>query len=257
MLYLYGIIDRPKAQLALPRGLEGAAPDILPCTGLGAVAGSISDGAPEDGDDNLRRHLEVIKAVMAHHPIWPARFGSVFAEREELHDYISESREELLADIERVRGHSEICLRVADRQPLVLTQDFEEESDLSAAPEALSPGARLLAVRRAEAANRAVQKRAVDSLAASVMAPMALLATDSKWRQVPSCSGRPSIVTALLLRQELLFEFRLALAEFRRSHPWLEITCEGPLPPFSFVNGDRAVVTSRPVYVENEQRLAG
>jgi hypothetical protein len=257
MLYLYGIIDRPKVRLALPRGLEGAAPDILPFTGLGAVAGSISDGAPEDGDDNLRRHLEVIKAVMAHHPIWPARFGSVFAERDELHEYISESRESLLADIERVRGHSEICLRVADRQPLVLTQASEEESDLIPAPEALGPGARLLAARRAETASRVMQKRAVDSLAAAVMAPMAPLATDSKWRPASTCSGRPGVIAALLLRQELVLEFRLALAELRRSHPWLEITCEGPLPPFSFVNHAQVVAPSRPAFVENEQRLAG
>jgi hypothetical protein len=121
----------------------------------------------------------------------------------------------------------------------------------------LSPGARLLAARRAETANRAIQKRAVDALAAAVMAPMATLATDCKWRQLPSCSGRPSLVAALLLKQERLFEFRLALAEFRRSHPWLEVTCDGPLPPFSFVNHAQAVTSSRPAYVENEQRLAG
>lgn len=258
MLYLYGIIDRPKARLSLPRGLEGAAPDVLPFTGLGAVAGSISVARPENGGDNLRRHLEVIKAVMAHHPIWPARFGSVFTEREELNEYISESRESFLADIERVRGHAEICLHVADRQPVVLAQAAEDGVAVGDVSDAvLRPGARLLAVQRAEAANRTAQKRAMDALLAAVMAPMASLATDHNWRPVSNCSGRPGVVVALLLRQDRLFDFRLALAELRRAHPWLEIVSEGPLPPYSFVNGAQSLIARGSTYAGREQRLVG
>lgn len=242
MLYLYGIIDQPCSRLPLPSGLGEAAPDIFEYTGLGAVASPLNGGAPEGDGANVRRHMEVLDALMlTQRTVLPVRFGSVFSEREDLNAFISGSRETLLADLKRLRGHVEVGVRASDRRPQVLTQEPEAEEDFPSASEAAAlPGARYLAVKKAEADHRANRKRALDVLAAAVVEPFKPLAAASAWRALPASLGRPSVSLALLLLREQLDAFRLALAELRRSEPWLEILCAGPRPPYSFVSGVQA-----------------
>jgi hypothetical protein len=241
----------------LPQGLEGAAPDILPITGLGAVAGSISNAAPEDDRDNLRRHMLVLQALMSDRAVVPARFGSVFTAREELNDYVSESRDMFLADLDRVRGHIEMSLRVVNKRPLSPASTGEHEEAGALPASMLAPGAGYLAARRAETASRAKRIHALENLASTVSRPLSSIATSCKWRAAPSLSGAPAISVALLLRRDRLGAFRLKLAELRQSEPWLEFISEGPLPPYSFVNGAPQIAPDAPIRCEEDLRLFG
>lgn len=245
MLYLYGIIDRPCARPPLPPGFGEVEPDIFEHQGLGAVAGFFNGGAPPADSANVRRHMAVLDALMlTGRTVLPARFGSMVSGREELNAFISGSRETLQADLNRLRGQIELGVRASDCRPQALnrqTEADEEPGPADGAPP--GPGARYLAVRQAEAGRRASRKRALGALAASILEPLSPLVTTSAWQAPPSPPGRLILSLALLLRRERLEAFRLALAQLRRSRPWLEILCTGPWPPYSFVSGVEVLIS--------------
>jgi hypothetical protein len=237
MLYLYAIIDPLEVAPPLPPGLEGAPPEILPFRGVSAAAGTIGNGAPEANVDNLRRHLSVQNTLLTHGAVLPLRFGALFPGREQLDQYISASRETFIADLDRLRGHVEIGLRVSDPRRLPPAQPVEP--DAGAAPP-LGPGASYLAAKGVQAVRNARQKRAMAALATAVMEPLAPLAAAHIWRVPPCASDPPILSLAILLRKDRLDAFKLALSELRRSQPWLEILCTGPWPPYSLVSGTQA-----------------
>jgi hypothetical protein len=237
MLYLYGIVDRHCPPPSPPLGLEDAAPGIISYAGLSAVTGPISRDVPEGSVDNIRRHMGVLESLMERCTVLPVRFGSVFSAREELDAYIFRSREALIADLKRLRGQIEIGVHILDRRPVVPAGKSEPVWGLCMASEAPpGPGARYLAKKSVEATHRVDRERAMSALGAAVVEPLSRLATAHTWRTLPSPSGMPEVSLALLLHKDQLDAFRLALAEFRGSMPWLEILCTGPWPPYSHVS---------------------
>jgi hypothetical protein len=239
MLYLYGIIDQHNPPPLPLLGLEDAAPGIIPYAGLSAVTGQISCDVPESNVDNVRRHMGVLESLMERCTVLPVRFGSVFSARKELDDYIFRSHETLIADLKRLRGQIEIGVHILDHRPIVPAGKSEPAWGLCMTSEApLGPGARYLTKKSVEATHRVDQERAMFTLGAAIVEPLSRLATAHTWRTLPSASGMPEVSLALLLRKDQLDAFRLALAEFRGSMPWLEILCTGPWPPYSHMSSD-------------------
>lgn len=238
MLYLYAIIDPPKVGPSLPPGLEGAPLDILRFEGVSAAASQISGGAPEASVENLRCHLSIQNALMTHGAVLPLRFGALFSGRELLDAYISAFRETFVADLDRLRGHVEIGLRVsAPREP---ASAHPVELDVAAlgTEKTLGPGASYLAAKGIQAAHDTRQKRAMAALAATVMEPLAPLAAAHTWRALSF--DPPVLSVAILLREDSLDAFKRALPDLRRSQPRLAILCTGPWPPYSLVSNVEA-----------------
>lgn len=241
-LYLYGIIDDPSTRLLAPLGLGDEPPDTLavggPVGGFGAVVGAINGGAPVADGANVRRHLEVLEALMERCTVLPARFGSVYSGRAELDDYISDAREVLAADMARVRGHVEIGVRVTDERVPNSAQapagSLMARADCGAST---GPGASYLAARQVDAERRTRKKRAIEALADAVIGRLEPLASRHSWKATPTPSGRPSVSLAFLVRRERFEDFRGALANLRDAEPGLEFLCTGPWPPYSFVGG--------------------
>jgi hypothetical protein len=240
-LYLYGIIDDPAICARLPRGLGDAKLEILAIAGLGAVVSAV-DGV-NNGENfsanaiNVRRCLTVLETLMGRCTVLPARFGLIYAGREELQDYIANTLETLRADMDRVRGHIEIGVRIT-RGGLQIA--FEEPEAADCAALGPGPGAGYLARKQEQAVRRASQKRAIEELAHTVIAPLAPLVKSHAWRVAPSPTGEPGVSLALLLRPERLEDLRCALEERRRAEPRLELLCTGPWPPYSFVGDVQA-----------------
>jgi hypothetical protein len=244
-LYLYGIIDDPEIRARLPCGLGGEKPEILAIAGLGAIVSAIEGESFDAGAANICRCLTVLEALMGLCTVLPARFGSVYAGRQELEDYIANSLDILHADMERVRGHIEIGVRITGGGFLVAFEEPPTADDgvshaAGFGPTTLGPGASYLARKQDEAARRASQKRAIEELAHTVIAPLSPLVSSHTWRVTPSPTGEPGLSLAFLLRPERLNDLRGALEEQRRAEPRLELLCTGPWPPYSFVGDVQA-----------------
>jgi hypothetical protein len=242
MLYLYAIVDDPGAGLPASRGVGDEPLKALAVGGLlgglGAVVGAIGDGPPAAGAASVRRHLDVLEALMKRCAVLPVRFGSTYSGEEELEAHILDAQEELAADLARVRGHLEIGVRVADpRAPVPALERDGGSAAGGGCGGPPGPGARYLEARRAVAGRRVRMKWALEALAGNVAGRLAPLASFHKWKAAPLPEGRPGVSLAFLVKQEKFDAFREALAELRRVEPDLEFLCTGPWPPYSFVSG--------------------
>jgi len=223
-LYLYGIIDDPDIRPRFPVGLANTTPEVLAMAGLGAVVGCVEGKTFAADADNVRRCQRVLEALTGQCTVLPAQFGLVYAGQRELEDYLSNSLETLHADMDKVRGHIEIGVRITG-------------GGLGVAAEGADAGRQAPKNKQDQAALSASQKRAIEEFAHTVIAPLSPLARSHTWRVAPSSTGQPGLSLALLLRPERLEDLRGVLAELRRAKPRLELSCTGPWPPYSFVSG--------------------
>ncbi len=231
MLHLYGIIDGRHPPELMPAGLENRAPVVVPYDGLSAVTGHLQFDRPLASEAHLRQHFRVIEALMASHTVLPARFGSVFAGRAELASYLALTHGTHAGDLQRLRGKIELGMKA-----VWLSAPARISGTSAFAAGEFGPGTSYLAGKHAKAAYRVDRQREAEELASTISAPLALYATEVKWRSLPAASGQAGVSMAFLLSKERLEAFRTALAAFRAAKPSLGILCTGPWPPYSFVS---------------------
>lgn len=239
LLYLYAIIDRPRAQIALPRGVEDATPEILAFDEFSVVASSLGN-APQRDNAAIRSHMNVLSALMPQCTVLPVRFGTVFPAFDDLSRSVSDMRSGLLADLLRLQGQLElsVCVTARGTPPLPTTAPDGVDAD-QASDFVPGPGFRYIAGKRREHDERLCERRAKEVLAERVCAPFATIASEQVWHALPSSAGR-GISAAFLVRRERFAAFQLTVARLRRTEPDLDILCTGPWPPFTFVgNGAR------------------
>ncbi len=232
MLYLYGIIDGRQTPEPMPAGLEDRASCIVPYDDLAAVAGWLQRGRPPASEANLRKHFNVLEAFMASHTVLPARFGSTFADLEELTAHLAFSRNTYTGDLRRLRGQIELGVRAGWHAAPMGPSD----ASMVFAATGSGPGACYLAEKRAKAAYCLDRQREAQDLASIISAPLALHATQAVWRPLRGNLEKAAISMAFLLSKERLGGFREALVALRRSKPDLDILCTGPWPPYSFIS---------------------
>lgn len=245
MLYLYAITDACRAPEILPPGVEDAVPELLPFNGFSAVAARLR-GAPARDTVMARRHMEVLTAVMPHGTVLPVRFGTTFDTRSDLNDAVVDMRDVALADLQRLRGCVELGLTVTDRSKRAVPAG-------APLPDG-GPGARYLAAKYAEAAERMALDRANEALAAWICGddgPLAGVAVEIAWRSIrqpsdPAFPHAPAISISFLIPTDRLDAFRVALTQLRSTEPCYELLCTGPWPPFSFVSAGQALSTRTP-----------
>lgn len=237
MFYLYAISDPCINWPALPPGIEDIVPDTIMLDGFNAIAGRISH-IPMRDTGAVRSHWQVLAALMPHATILPAQFGSIFQTRDELAQTLTERKDRLLSELQRLSGCIELGVSVTNRGTQISPKDYEATSPLN--NDENRPGTQYLALKHAK--NKLYLQRERDNNRLSeklcgTTGPLTKLVTQTSWRALSS-STLPTISAAFLLSSNRLDAFLDALDDLRHAEPDLDFLCTGPWPPFSFVNAD-------------------
>jgi hypothetical protein len=231
MLYLYAIGHLGSAEPLVTLGIGDAPANWLPHGQVAALV-SIAGGADVPASaENVWRHEEVVEAAGAAGVVLPVRFGTLLRDEAALHSALAPCCEQLLADLERLRGRVELAVRALwDAQ-----EGIDPASQACGADTAPKPAtgreyllARLKDVRKSEA----LRQRA--EIAAQVIhAPLSQMAADCQKRIL--VTPRLLLTAAYLVDLDRLASFRTRVEELGAAHPELQLLCTGPWPAYSFV----------------------
>jgi hypothetical protein len=115
VLYVYALLNRDHPADPRIAGHEDLPLSFLPAGGFTAAVTHHATGAPRAASGPLRRHQRVVEELMRGGTLLPQRFGTVAADAESLHRSVASRREALMQALARVRGRSEIAVRVVPR----------------------------------------------------------------------------------------------------------------------------------------------
>ncbi|HWE10344.1 MAG TPA: GvpL/GvpF family gas vesicle protein [Solirubrobacteraceae bacterium] len=219
MIYVYAISEPPVPAPALRRrGLGGATLRTLARDGLVAVYSRHRSLHPHPQPDLVLHHERVVEAIMATGVVLPLRFGTQLAGEDRLGDLLAARHDELTRSLERVRGRTELGVRV-----MTMRSFPGGEAGESTGRDYLL--GRVRRHRRHEEAVRDVHA-ALGALSAA------------------SCIRPPGTAPAILVAAYLVDDGRVA--EFRRQAdqlagrpPGTRLMVTGPWPPYSFATEQR------------------
>lgn len=224
MLYLYAVVDRPQQPLSVPRGLGGRPPFLAGERAVAMVASELGEGDLALSEDNLYRHEAVVEALMAERGVLPMRFGCRVRDAASLRQLISIRRDELAAQLERLRGCVEMGLR--------LWPAGDVASSPPARPRAESGSAYIEHLRlRQRCGDRPRAEAALVDAVHRHLARRARAAT----RDAPPPPGQ-ALAAAYLVPEEEGEAFVRETAAQRERHRALRFLCTGPWPPYSFAS---------------------
>ena len=206
-IVLYAIAE-PGEELR-ESGLHGCRLREVAADGLVAIV-SDHDGMPlERSGENLFRYAQTIERLMAERTLLPARFGSTLADESGLSQFLEQSRDELTAALDRVRGAVEIAVRAGWREHQAAPADDG------------------IAYMQARVAQHQ-RARQVGEL----LAPLEALARSTRRRVFPRQSL--PVHDAYLVDRGLVDAFAQLAQDLDHRHAELELVCTGPWPPYSF-----------------------
>ncbi len=188
--YLYCIVPaRPLADDNRPIEVESIGGQHYPVRiisgdGLAAVVSDVAVSRLDISRQNIMAHERVIANVMSRVDVLPCSFGTVAVSDEAIHaDLLRPRRDELLSQLERVRGHVELDLRVLwERERLFADILGEDEriqrlrSAIAARPEGAAYYERITLGQLVAAAIEQRRERT----AATLLADLQPLSTESR-----------------------------------------------------------------------------
>jgi hypothetical protein len=219
MIYAYGICEPAAAAPTLRRrGLGGATLRALERNGLAAVYSRHRSLRPRPVPELVFAHERVVEAMMAQGAVLPLRFGTQLEREEMLEAVLAARRDELLRSLERVRGMSELGIRMIPERP-------------SSGLRAVEPTGRGYLLARVRAHRRYQQA------IGEVHVPLAALSAASRIREPP----RPPaiLVAAYLVDSKQVATFRLRADELAHRQAAMQVMVTGPWPPYSFATEDQ------------------
>lgn len=239
LLYLYGITQAPATLAAALRGVDGSSTvEPLDCSGFTCWVSRVR--VEEFGEklaqnmENLEwladasvRHQRVVGTIHEKQPILPARFGTVFLNRDSLADDVAGRKAVLKASFRRIAGADEWGIRV-----FAAARTAALRTSARSGREYLQRKSALLQARPVRTLEPEI-KQFADAVAR--------LATASAEGGIVS-SGQPGLrwQTSVLLPRPRRPKLEALLARF--AGKWqdrLRVECTGPWPPYSFV-GEKA-----------------
>ena len=131
--YIYAIIEGTEAQEFGEIGIGGAKVSTLPAKGLSAVVSKVGEKRLRPERRNLAAHQKVLTTLMATSTPLPVTFGVVAESQKAVQKVLSDNREALLAQGERVRGRMEMTLKVSLNVPDIFQYFVETHPDLRTA----------------------------------------------------------------------------------------------------------------------------
>jgi hypothetical protein len=229
VIYAYGICEPAvAASTARRRGLGGATLRALEGKGLAAVYTRHRSLRPRPTPELVVEHERVVEAIMARGPVLPLRFGTQLEREDELSAVLAERGDELVRLLARVRGRTELGLRVIPEHSDAEHSDAEhsdaEHPDAgSLAIESSGSGYLLARVRAHRRAQQAIRE---------IHVPLAELAVASRIREPPRAPA--VLVAAYLVDSERVAEFQLRADTLARGQSAMQMMVTGPWPPYSF-----------------------
>ena len=235
-LSVYGVVDR---SFPLPGITPSSDPIELELTTGGAVAAVYSWVDPSEFDDLeadvseggrlaklARRHDAVVRALAGRGVVLPVRLGTLFSDATSLRELLEETADDLVPELDRVRGCHEWDLRI---QALL-----ESATDLTSAPTDESGTAYLM--RRRDERQQAAAAQAAISTAMSA-ADETLTALAESVTDLTVDASALAISRGYLVRTQLAAEFETVAAELANEleRQGCTVRLSGPLPPYSFV----------------------
>jgi hypothetical protein len=213
LIYVYAVTEAG-AKLPGCRGLDDQPLGLVRVTGVAGLYSRHDLGGFAPEPEVLWRHDRVVEAAMAAGPALPARFGTTFADPDALAAALEPVHQRLARRLERVRGCVELAVRVTlPEMP-------------AATPRSGSDYVRTRLNRLHE--REAAADRALLPLAAHAVC------THSGATSVES----GTLTASYLVRSADVDEFADQVRRLAARHSELSLSCTGPWPPYSFVDGD-------------------
>ncbi|MEV7975698.1 GvpL/GvpF family gas vesicle protein [Streptomyces sp. NPDC086519] len=234
--YVYGITAA--AHPALPDGMEGVGDPPRPVRVLteGELAAIVSD-APE-GLRPKRRDLLAHQNVLAESGgggcVLPMRFGSVAPDDDTVTGVLAERADHYLERLRTLDGKVEYNVKASHVEEAVLHRVMSERPELRALAEAN---------RKAGGGSYESRLELGEMVAGAVKAREAQDAAEVRQALEPEASavsvGPEStgwlVNLSFLLDRHSTETFLAGVERLRKSHPHLDLSVNGPLPPYSFV----------------------
>ena len=236
-LYVYGIVDAEGPRLDLPAGVAGAAPFLHESGELGVIVSAVGEEERLGRAADARAHEEVLRgALQARDPVLPVRFGSVYANAEQLEAELlvpaAAQLEQLLAQL---AGTVELELRALyPDQERMLRELVRDDPALARLRERVRRAADFHArIQLGEATLDAFERRRAAD-AALLWQRVAPFVRDHRARmELPE---RVAAHLALLVERGHVADVeREAERLAEEVHERLVLRLVGPLPPYSFV----------------------
>lgn len=111
-IYLYGIIDDGDVETASWTGIKGAAIRVLQEDGVAAVVSDAPGGRLRPRRRNLKAHHDTLRQLAEHSAVLPMAFGVLAETEADVRSFLQEHQRTLEDQLNAVRGHVEITLRV-------------------------------------------------------------------------------------------------------------------------------------------------
>ncbi|WP_181806598.1 GvpL/GvpF family gas vesicle protein [Streptomyces shenzhenensis] len=246
--YVYGITAA--AHPALPDGMDGVGDPPRPVRVLteGELAAVVSD-APEGlrpKRRDLLAHQNVLAEAGAGGCVLPMRFGSVSPDDDTVTGVLAERAGHYLERLRALDGKVEYNVKASHVEEAVLHRVMSENSQLRALAEAN---------RKAGGGSYESRLELGEMVAGAVKAREAEDAAEVRQALEPEASavsvGPEStgwlVNLSFLLDRHSAETFLAGVERLRKSHPHLDLSVNGPLPPYSFVEpgpAERAASTA-------------
>jgi hypothetical protein len=255
--YVYGVValGDTEAARAIERcdaaGVGGTdALELVECGPLAAVVGAVTLEEFNEAaltanlndrvwlERNARAHEDVLQAVAAVRDVVPFRFGTICRGRGEVRDLLDARRDELQADLERVRGCVELGVKIwLDRDRLDAALAPPSQGATSESGRGYLE-ARRAGRQRAEEADRVCDAVTRDVYELLLQSSVEGVANRPQPRELTGRSEEMLLNAAFLVpagEERLAAEVERANRELASRGITLELT--GPWPPHNFVGG--------------------
>lgn len=234
MMYLYAITDQTVLSSSCGTGLDNAPLCHIRYQELGATVSAITTTQVEATETHLWQHEAVVEKIMVHHTVLPVRFGTVLADENAVYAALVAHYVSFKADLERLRNHVELGLRVLWSPAALISGNRYEEwkTDRSCA---VKDGREYLLARLQEERQMQCRHQQAEALADVFHVPLAQLAVDSTRRILVA----PCILLtgAYLVNSKDIAAFLRCVRDLSLAYPSLQCICTGPWPAYSFVTG--------------------
>lgn len=139
-IYLYAIAEADSIDALDATGVRDAAVELLREGDLAAVVSPAPEGKLRPRRRNLAAHHDLLKALMEQATILPMAFGVLADSRDQVSDFLRRHVGTLRGQLEQVRGHAEIGLRVEWTVDDIFTHFVEQYDDLRALRDSVYAG---------------------------------------------------------------------------------------------------------------------
>jgi hypothetical protein len=242
-VYVYGIMRARDASRAVTaaRTRQGSVPNAIEHDQVSALASDLPEGELRIGRENILGHADVLQAAFEYGPVLPMRLGTALPDAAAVVRELLAPRAEALARrLDAFADKAEMQVKATYAEQPLLRSILEQNPALRRAVDrtrGLPPAATHFdQIRIGEAIAGAVQARqAADSEALlNGLRPLALAVSVS-----PPSHERAVLNAAFLLDTGELSRFDAAVEQLSEERsPGIEFKLIGPLPTYSFVEGE-------------------